>query len=614
MGKRNFRFGRFGFPRVGGRYWHTHLVEEKRFMKFKGTAGMMVVFIGLGFYYFLVDLPAEKKKNLEKEIAGKVLPLKKEDVSELSISKKDQTITLQQNTIGIWNLSQPLKTKGDIPEVESFLTAIDSLEKSRVVESNAKNLSQYGLQSPSFKIRVKFKKGKEETLLLGNDSPMGGKIYLKLENDSAVLLAATSKADFDKPLYHFRDKTIFNFSSGSINRIQIKRSEHPLSLIREKEQWQVSGEAKTKADKDAVLAFLRALQFSRIKEFESESPESLDAYGLDKPDITVLLEDDNKNSFSIKIGASKNSSGYYAIKKDAPGVFLVDAKFRDTLEKRNADFLLKTLIEFEETNVAELNIQIENETIKAVRIQKDDWQIKKPKEVAADMATIKSLLFDLKEAKLIEFIKLSLDSADSFGLDKPKRSFSLTMADGTSKTIFLGNTTLDGKLFFAKRTGESTVFSVSQETTQKIFRTFHELRNKKLFKFKTDDVSKIIIENQKNLFELQKSGITWSLLKPDKMKIKEFLGKDLLWAMNGMEFESFIEEGMVPEEAGLTPPSFKISLWTGPSVKFAELQVGSLDKKDQQFYAQIEGQKGYYRIKKKYLDSFPLSLDKFKVQ
>ena len=272
------------------------------------------------------------------------------------------------------------------------------------------------------------------------------------------------------------------------------------------------------------------------------------------------------------------------------------------------------MIEFEETNVAELNIQIENETIKAVRIQKDDWQIKKPKEVAADMATIKSLLFDLKEAKLIEFIKLSLDSADSFGLDKPKRSFSLTMADGTSKTIFLGNTTLDGKLFFAKRTGESTVFSVSQETTQKIFRTFHELRNKKLFKFKTDDVSKIIIENQKNLFELQKSGITWSLLKPDKMKIKEFLGKDLLWAMNGMEFESFIEEGMVPEEAGLTPPSFKISLWTGPSVKFAELQVGSLDKKDQQFYAQIEGQKGYYRIKKKYLDSFPLSLDKFKVQ
>ncbi len=583
-------------------------------MKFKGTAGMMVVFIGLGFYYFLVDLPAEKKKNLEKEMAGKVLPLNKDNISEFSIINKDQTTTLQQDTIGAWSLTQPLKANGDIPQIESFLTTLESLEKSRVVESNAKNLSQYGLQSPSFKIRVKFIKGKEKTLLLGNDSPMGGTIYLKLENNPAVLLAATSKTDFDKPLYYFRDKTIFNFSSGSINRVQIKTSEHPLNLIREKEHWQVSGEVTAKADKDAVLAFLRALQFSRIKEFESERPESLSTYGLDKPEITLQLEDEDKNSFSIKIGGKKNSSGYYAMKKGSPGVFLIDTKFRDTLEKRNADFLLKTLMEFEEKNVAEINIQTKNETINAVRIQKDDWQIKKPKAVAADMATIKSLLFDLKEAKLTEFIKLSQDSADSFGLDKPKHSFSLKMVDGKLKTIILGNTTLDGKLFFGKRTGESTVFSVSQETKQKIFRSFHELRNKKLFKFKTDDVSKIIIETQKNLFELQKSGTTWSLLKPKKMKVKEFLGKDVLWAMNGMEFESFIEEDMVPEEAELTSPSFKISLWTNPSGKFAELQVGNIDKKDQQFYAQIEGQKGYYRIKKKYLDSFPLSLDEFKTQ
>ena len=45
-------------------------------MKFKGTARMLVVFLILGIYYFLVDLPAEKKKTKEKEMAGKVLFLK----------------------------------------------------------------------------------------------------------------------------------------------------------------------------------------------------------------------------------------------------------------------------------------------------------------------------------------------------------------------------------------------------------------------------------------------------------------------------------------------------------------------------------------------------------
>ena len=49
-------------------------------MKFKGTASLMVVFLILGVYYFFVDLPGEKKKLQQKEIAGKVLPFKNEDI------------------------------------------------------------------------------------------------------------------------------------------------------------------------------------------------------------------------------------------------------------------------------------------------------------------------------------------------------------------------------------------------------------------------------------------------------------------------------------------------------------------------------------------------------
>jgi len=282
--------------------------------------------------------------------------------------------------------------------------------------------------------------------------------------------------------------------------------------------------------------------------------------------------------------------------------------------KRNVDFLLKTLIEFEEKNATEINIQSVKETIQAIRLEKDHWVIKSPKETPADMATIRSLLFDLREAKLTEFIKLSTDATEAFGLDKPKRSFSLKTSDGKSIDIQFGNTNLNGDQVFAKRTGESTVFSVSKETTNKIFRSFHELRNKKLFKFEAEDINKIVIETQQTLFEMQKSGSTWSLLKPEKMKIKEFLGNDLLWAMKGMEFESFVETGIAPESAGLVPPSYKISLWKTKLEKFAELQVGNLDTNSQQHYAQIKGKNGYYQVKKKYLDSFPLELKRFKLQ
>ena len=574
---------------------------------------MMVVFLSLGIYYFFVDLPAEEKEAQEKEIAGKVLYFKTNDVKEFSLIKNDQTITVQQNSDSTWDLTHPLKTPGDNPEIESLLSTIGNLEKSRVVENNPKDLSQYGLQTPAFKINLKFKEGKEKTLLLGNDSPMGGKIYLKLESEPKILLAATSKNDFDKSVYTFRDKTIFSFSSGSINRILIKREKDPLSLIRENDEWQVAGEVEAKADKDSVLAFLQAVQFSRIKEFESENPESLKPYGLDQPTTTLILEDEEKNKFSIDLGDTKMGSGTYAKQQTSPRVFLVDSKFRATLEKKNVDFLNKTLIEFEEKNVAEINIQTEKESIQTVRVDKEKWKINKPKETPADMATIRSLLFDLKNARLNEFIKLSLDALDSFGLDKPKRSFSIILKNGKSININFGNSTLNGNEVYAQRTGESTVFSISKETTQKLFRSFHELRDKKLFKFETEDAHKIVLETSKTRFELQKSGTSWTLLKPEEIKIKEFLAKDLLWTMTGMEFES-IETGIPADSTGLTSPAYTLSIWNKNLEKMADLQVGNLDKKSQQYYVQNGGKKRYYRIKKKYLDSIPLDLNGFKAQ
>ena len=198
-------------------------------MKFKGTAGMMVVFLSLGLYYFFVDVPTEKKKAEEKEIAGKVLHFKIADIEEFSLIKNKETITLKQTKDRTWSILQPLKAAGDKPETESFLSEIENLKKFRVVEKNPKDLTQYGLQNPTFKIHLKFKEDKEKTLVLGHDSPMGGKIYLKFKNEPKVLLAATSKTRFDKSVYDFRDKTIFNFSSGAINQIQIKREKYPLT-------------------------------------------------------------------------------------------------------------------------------------------------------------------------------------------------------------------------------------------------------------------------------------------------------------------------------------------------------------------------------------------------
>ena len=84
--------------------------------------------------------------------------------------------------------------------------------------------------------------------------------------------------------------------------------------------------------------------------------------------------------------------------------------------------------------------------------------------------------------------------------------------------------------------------------------------------------------------------------------------------MKEMEFESFVETEIVPESAGLKTPTYKISVWENSTNIITELQVGNIETNGQQYFAQIEGKNGYYRIKKKHLDPIPLNLNRFKVQ
>ena len=84
--------------------------------------------------------------------------------------------------------------------------------------------------------------------------------------------------------------------------------------------------------------------------------------------------------------------------------------------------------------------------------------------------------------------------------------------------------------------------------------------------------------------------------------------------MKGMEFDSIIKSDITPpDSAGLTPPAYKLMIWNGKK-KIAELRVGGLDDSNQHYYTQIGTGKGYYRIKKKYLNSIPLDLNRFKAQ
>ena len=577
-------------------------------MKFQGTAMMAAVFLSLGLYYFFVDLPAGQKEEAEKERSEKILPLEVEQVLEFSLTGTGDPIALKRKAPHSWKLIRPLSASGDSAEVETFLSEIENLKKTRVVEENPNDLSIYGLGAPLLKIHFKFENKKEETLLFGDESPMGGNLYIKRESHPAVMMAPASRSQFEKSVYNFRDKTLLNFSTGTIKHIQIISEKKNLELKKKGDVWEISGDVDAQGDKDAIMNFLQSIQFSRVREFVDENPDSLEPYGLNPPALKLILESEQGEIHTLYLGNPKGEKGYFGKINDSKNIVLVDPKLFDALSQKAVEFLDKTLLAFEEKEILELSLRSKNETLRMVRGESNHWDILSPVKTTADLSTINSLLFDLKEARIAEFIKISLDIPKTFGLDAPRKSFSLKMKDGKTWTLQLGNETSDGQQVFANRSGESTVFSISKEAVNKLFRSLHDLRNKKLLEFKNDEVNKILIKTSDKLFELRKKESEWHLEKPEQIKTGH-IGRDLIWTLKGLEFNSIVTPPLSENLAGLDAPLFTISLWKNAQEEIATLTVGKLFEPEQEYVVQTGNRQ--YRVKHKFLGSIPLNLKKF---
>ena len=175
----------------------------------------------------------------------------------------------------------------------------------------------------------------------------------------------------------------------------------------------------------------------------------------------------------------------------------------------------------------------------------------------------------------------------------------------------MGNQSADGQQVFAQRTGQQTVFSIPKQVVDKLFRSLHDLRNKKILRFESAEVNKVLIQTPENLFELRKNGPQGSLEKPEKIKT-DHIGNDLVWTLKGLEFSSIITPPLRANQSGLDSPSFTLRMFKNNEEEIATLKVGKYFIPEQEYL--VETGNLQYRVKSKSLDSIPLSLDKFKLK
>jgi len=587
-------------------------------MKFKGTVVLTLIFIGIVLYYFLIDIPTEERNKEEKIRLGKVLPFDSSNIKAFSIVKNKITIKLKRLSTGEWQMTEPVEAKGDSGAISTFLSFLSNLNFSRVVEESPKNLSTFGLQAPVMEVTLLTKEGETKGIRVGEDHPMGNQVYLARLSEDRVLTASITKDRLDRQAYDLRDKTILGFEVSKVKKLERTRNGEILVFEKLENSWQLSEEETTaRGSKSKIESFLGTIQTGRVKEFLEEHPEQLSSYGLKNSKLTVkLTERDNNKVHILSIGGGTDN-GFYAKTISSKNVFLIDQLLFDTVNNtRLVDFMDESLVDFKTEKLTDITLRMRNEIVQLTRDKKDSqsWTIEKPIKTQANAATINSLLFDLKGIRIAEFIQRSITNPKSYGLDQPEKEITLTYKNKKTWTLGLGSQTSNKDHYFAKRTGEKTIFTLKKSDTKTIFRSLYDLRDRTLLKFSNDEIQEIKINTPEQIFILKKSKKKWKLIQPESSdSIQGFIGNDILWTLNSLEFESnfLIDPGNVL--TGLNQPLLSVELLDKKSKVLAHILVGKpVAKSPGLNYLKVGKNSTVSSVKSRILEDIPSSINEFK--
>jgi hypothetical protein len=360
---------------------------------------LLVLGLGLGAYVYFVEMKREPTSatadgsggsgsESRKKVFGDGLDAAKIEELRLTSSSGERT-TLKKSgggaaaataAGGTWQIVEPIQSSVDETEVTSVTSNLATLESTRVVEENAKDLAKYGLAEP--KVEVAFKAAGDKDyrrLFVGGKTPTGGDLYAKLANDAKVLLIpAYLESSLDRSTFQMRDKSILKFERDQVSAIEVASGPMSMTFTKQGDTWALTHPYRARTDSTAIDGLLGRIGSGQMKSLAAQeaTPADLHKYGLVKPTAIVTLISPSGRT-GLMVGTPSPTSGagatpaapgtppgsseptgegVYAKDASRPIVFTVDKTLADDLKKGPADYRLKDIFDFREFSGTKMEV------------------------------------------------------------------------------------------------------------------------------------------------------------------------------------------------------------------------------------------------------------------
>jgi len=144
----------------------------------RSTVVLLVVLVGLGGYIYFVDANRDPGAIDAKPRA--FAELSADDIEEMQIRSDGGEMSRVRRVGEQWELIEPSAADADTGVVGTVTTNLASLEVQRVVDEQAADLSQYGLEPARIDVAFRLEGEQDfEHLLVGERTPTGGDLFAR---------------------------------------------------------------------------------------------------------------------------------------------------------------------------------------------------------------------------------------------------------------------------------------------------------------------------------------------------------------------------------------------------------------------------------------------------
>ena len=408
-----------------------------------------------------------------------------------------------------------------------------------------------------------------------------------------------AKASADTP------PAILTLDASAITRLDIqKRDAKAIALAKaDAGEWKITAPQSLGADQTVVSGILSTLSSLNSERVVDEKATDRKPYGLDQPAFQLdITEKDHKTQRLLIGDDTPTGAAAYVMLAGDPRVFTLATYAKTSLDKSLNDLRDKRLLTVNPDKISRLELVRKNQDIELGR-NKDEWQILKPKPLAADSFQVSELIGKLTDARMDLSSSDTQDAASAFAHSTPLATAKVTDESGTEELQVRKShedKTQAGRsndTYYAKSSVVEGIYKISPDLGQALDKGLEDFRNKKLFDF--GDPDKVELHIGAKSYFLTRSGEDWW---QDGKKMDAGTVQSLISKLRDCTADKFLD-------SGFANPTIDVTVTSDDGKRVEKVLMA---KSNDGYVAKRENDSGFYQLNSGSVEDLEKAADEVK--